>query len=301
MADVMMMLGPYQFGLDTAAFQEINRNTEWRWPAQDVFESRPVLQFTGWGEDTLSLPGVVFPEYWGGTTQLDDLRALGDTGEPLILIDGRGNVLGQWVITGVSERGSVFAQAGVARRQEFTVNLKRYHDDGDIVGIPTPPNVYAVTTSAERATSVVAGAQSMAEQMTSALVSAAASVNALVSTVVTPLQSTLNAIGQATSMARELSRSATDAQSTMAALGGITNLSTAQSALGDLMRSASNASRVAAGASLTINGTVSAMQSAGESAAAINTVKSALIDVNRMAVSASGIRTQSEDIVRNYS
>lgn len=124
--EVMLILGPYPFGLDTAAFQELNRSTEWRWPSQDVFQSLPALQFTGKGDDTITLPGVIFPEYWGGTGQLDALRELGDLGEPQTLIDGRGNVLGEWVITGVQERQAVFALAGAPRRQEFTVNLKRY-------------------------------------------------------------------------------------------------------------------------------------------------------------------------------
>lgn len=124
--EFMMILGPYAFGLNTAAFQELNRNTEWRWGSQDVFESLPALQFTGWGEETITLPGVIFPEYWGGTGQLDALRATADMGEPLTLIDGRGNVLGEWVITGVQERQTIFAPGGAPRRQEFTVNLKRY-------------------------------------------------------------------------------------------------------------------------------------------------------------------------------
>jgi phage protein U len=124
--ETMMILGEYAFGLNTAAFQELNRDTQWRWGSQDVFDALPALQFTGWGEDTITLPGVIFPEYWGGTGQLDELRALGDTGEPQILIDGRGNVLGEWVITSVSERQSIFGPAGAARRQEFTVSLKRY-------------------------------------------------------------------------------------------------------------------------------------------------------------------------------
>ena len=124
--DVMMVLGFFPFGLDTMAFQELNRSTEWRWASQDVFESRPVLQYVGLGKETLTLPGVVFPEYWGGTEQLNDLRALADEGEPQTLLDGRGNILGEFVITGVQERQSVFAQAGVARRQEFTITLERF-------------------------------------------------------------------------------------------------------------------------------------------------------------------------------
>lgn len=124
--DVMMILGRYSFGLNTAAFQELNRNTEWRWGSQDVFEALPVLQFTGLGKDSITLPGTIYPEYWGGTGQLDQLRALAGLAKPQTLIDGRGNVLGEFVITGVQERQSVFAQAGVARKQEFTITLERY-------------------------------------------------------------------------------------------------------------------------------------------------------------------------------
>lgn len=122
----MMILGDYVFGLNTAAFQELNRSTEWRWTSQDVFDSRPALQFTGWGKDAITLPGIVFPEYWGGTGQLDALRSLGDQAEALTLIDGRGNVIGDFVVTGVQERASTFGPRGVALRQEFTITLERY-------------------------------------------------------------------------------------------------------------------------------------------------------------------------------
>lgn len=124
--DVMMILGSYAFGIDTAAFQELNRNAEYRWPNQDVFEGRPLLQYTGPGKETVTLPGIVFPEYWGGTGQIDTMRSLAEAGEPLTLIDGRGNIWGDYVITGVQERQTVFAQAGAPRRQEFTMMLERY-------------------------------------------------------------------------------------------------------------------------------------------------------------------------------
>lgn len=120
------MLGFFPFGIDTLAFSELNRNSEWRWASQDVFDARPVLQFVGQGKETLTLPGVIFPEYWGGTTQLEELRDLADEGEPQTLLDGRGNILGDFVITGIQERQTVFAQAGVARRQEFTITLERF-------------------------------------------------------------------------------------------------------------------------------------------------------------------------------
>lgn len=301
MADVMVMLGQFQFGLDTAAFQELNRNTEWRWPAQDVFDGRPVVQFTGWGEDTISLPGIIYPEYWGGTAQLDALRALGDTGQPQMLLDGRGNVLGLWVVTGVQERGSVFAQGGVARRQEFTVSLRRHHD-----GVAAVSSAAAISAASSRAAataqaaSVAANAAAKAAASMSAMDSALGTIQALVGTVLTPVQEALNMVGQAKSMAQALRLAATDSTSAISALGGITNLSTAQAGLGGLMRASSDASRSAGNASRVLGSTAASMLSAGDSPSAIATIQAARLDVNRMAVESASTRARSEDIVRAY-
>ncbi len=128
-ASVMLQLGSFQFGISTAAYQSLQRSAEWRWPSQDRFGKGPVLQHLGQGADTITLPGVVYPEWRGGLNQLDNLRALASQGKPQQLVDGRGNVLGYWVIERVEERQAVFADAGVPRRQEFTLSLRRYFDE----------------------------------------------------------------------------------------------------------------------------------------------------------------------------
>lgn len=300
MAEVMMTLGGYQFGLNSAAFQELNRNTEWRWPSQDVFEERPALQFTGPGEDSITLPGVIFPEYWGGTGQLDTLRALADKGKPQTMIDGRGNVMGEWVITGVQERQSVFAAAGVGRRQEFTISLKRYSDSGVAVIASVSSAVAAgvgAVTATQQTSRVIESAARKAEQAIATMTSAAASVQGIVSSVVTPMQSTLNAINSVSSAARAVQKAASDAQKR---LGSVTSLSSAQAALGGLMRAAGDATQTAAKASRTISQTQQAMQAASDPAASVGVVKSAMVDVNRFAVAATSIRVQTEAIVRQF-
>ena len=289
MADVMLMLGPYRFGLDTAAFQELNRNTEWRWPSQDVFGSRPVLQFTGFGQDAITLPGVIFPEYWGGTTQLEELRALGNTGQPQMLIDGRGNVMGRWVITSVAERGSVFAQGGMARRQEFTVSLLRYQDNG-AAPLPVAAAVVAAAgadTMTGQAQSLVSAAQAKASQLVSSITSAAGAVS---------IQSVITSASRAVSVMQQVSTAASQAQSTIKALKGITSLTTAQSALGELMRSSASAAQVATTASRAIGGVVG-----GESdAATIAQVQAVLTEVNKSAIAATSIWSQAAGIVRKF-
>lgn len=139
--DTMYILGVYVFGLDTAAPQEITRDTRYSWAAHDIFGGAQSLQFTGWGDETITLQGVIYTEFIGNTNQLTAMRATADLGEPMQLIDGRGNILGDWVITSISERQDVFAAAGTPLRQHFNMSLQRYG------GIEYVTNAGGYTTS----------------------------------------------------------------------------------------------------------------------------------------------------------
>jgi phage protein U len=125
---LMALWGRFPFGINTAAFQELNRDTSWRWPSHELFGQLPTLQFVGPGDDTITLPGVIYPEFRGGTGQLNAMRAVAAQGLPQLLLDGRGNILGQWVATSISEKQSTFAGFGIPLRQEFTITLKRFPD-----------------------------------------------------------------------------------------------------------------------------------------------------------------------------
>lgn len=125
---VMLQLGSFQFGINTAAFQTLSRSNEWRWPSQDRFGKPPVLQHVGQGSETITLPGVIYPEWRGGLGQLDAMRELAGKGDPLTMVDGRGNTMGLWAIERIEEKQSVFADAGVARKVEFTIALRRFFE-----------------------------------------------------------------------------------------------------------------------------------------------------------------------------
>lgn len=305
MADVMMTLGGYRFGLDTAAFQEMNRTTEWNWPKQDVFESRPVLQFTGWGEDTITLPGVIFPEYWGGTGQLDALRALGDAGQPQTLIDGRGNVLGEWVITNVTERQSVFAQRGVGRRQEFTVTLKRFGSDNAAM-LPALVSAAAAAVISGNAAAVagtkagLAGAVSKAEADAGKSVGSLTAMYATIQSSLSGAREVLGAVGSALGAARSLQSAARDAKSAVNALGQINSLTTAQSAVSGLLSASSRSLQSATMASKTIGKSIDQMTVAGDPPAALAVANSAQVEANRLAVTSTRMHSQIEDTLKGF-
>lgn len=125
-----MRLGPLKFSIDGAAYQQLSRAVSYRWARQERIGANDAMQFTGLGPETISLTGVVFPLFRGGTGQLDAMRLAGSVGVPLPMIDGRGRVLGLFVIEEVSEEQTVFAIAGIPRKQTFSMRLSRY--DGGI-------------------------------------------------------------------------------------------------------------------------------------------------------------------------
>ena len=302
MVEAMLILGTYVFGLNTAAFQELNRNTEWRWPGQDVFDGVPALQYTGQGRDSITLPGVIFPEYWGGTGQLDALRALADTGEPQTLIDGRGFVLGDFVITGVQERQTFFAAAGVPLRQEFTITLERF-STGEVpvaTGGGAGAQMAADAAATSAAAVIAADAGNTGARLTDALSEALGAVSAVVGTVATNLSGALAALNQGISAAQSIHTVGKAALETARQVGEVKDLAGAEAVLGGLSRAAAGAAQVGTAASRVVQSAVKAMEAAGDGAAAIGTVRGALVSVNRVAVESTKLRERSEGFIRGF-
>jgi len=207
---VMMQLGGFQFGIPTAAYQELQRTTEWRWPTQERFGQMPVLQFTGPGADTMSLTGVIFPEWNGGVVQLDALRALGDAGTPHALVGGNGASLGQWVVESVDEGQTVFAAGGVPRRMEFTLQLRRFPDDGAAAivagaaaaaGVAVPAGA---TGALEKTKGLAASVSSTAASLSGTLNKAADAVQSAVAPYTAVAREAMGAVNRSLAVVGEL-------------------------------------------------------------------------------------------------
>ena len=63
--EVMMALGSYRFALASAAYQELARQAAWRWPTLEPIGTAPLRQFTGPGETSMTLTGLMYPHYKG--------------------------------------------------------------------------------------------------------------------------------------------------------------------------------------------------------------------------------------------
>lgn len=302
MADVMMMVGGFKFMLTTAAYQQLRRTTEYRWPAQDRFGQLAALQATGPGADQITLPGVVFPEFNGGLGQLDALRALAAAQEPQLVVDGRGTIMGRWVIESVDEDQEIFAGRGAPLKQGFTVKMRKFSDDagGAVSGLTSAVSaVTGVAAGADAAGLAQSAAGSMGKLSTS-LAGSLASVQALVGTVSNAVLPAITAVRQGMTTAAILKSAAVDAQKTIASLKNINSLSSAEAALGGLTRSAGQAVYGANQASAMIIGAEQQMTANGDSAGAIATVRSALVGVNKVATGATSIRASADAIIRGF-
>ncbi|RCV89711.1 phage tail protein [Billgrantia montanilacus] len=126
---MMMAYGLFVFGLGTAAYQELQRQTNWRHASQSRVGARPSRQFLGPGEDTITLTGTLLPEFTGGQSNLDELRRMANEGKAWPLIEGTGRNYGIYVIENLNERKSRFFRDGAASQIEFDITLQRIDDD----------------------------------------------------------------------------------------------------------------------------------------------------------------------------
>lgn len=139
---MMMTLGMFVFGLDTAAYQELQRQTAWRHASQSRIGRRPARQYLGPGDDTITLTGTLLPQFTGGQQSLNELREMANEGAAWPLIEGNGNYYGLYVIESMGENKTLHTRDGTAQRIAFTLTLQRIEaDDTRRLGQLTPASL----------------------------------------------------------------------------------------------------------------------------------------------------------------
>jgi len=84
----MMALGLFVFSLSTAAYQQLQRQRAWQHASHSRVGLRAAYQYTGPGEESISLSGLIAPDVTGTPASLQELQTLADAGQPLPLVDG---------------------------------------------------------------------------------------------------------------------------------------------------------------------------------------------------------------------
>lgn len=135
-------LGLFVFDLAHATFQQAQRESTFRHPSTSRIGKLPARQYTGPGDDTITLSGTIYPEISsGGKLSVDVLRGMAAEGKAWPYLLGTGELVGLFVIETVSETGSIFFEDGTARKIEFSLTMKRVDEaNGDmanVIGNPT--------------------------------------------------------------------------------------------------------------------------------------------------------------------
>lgn len=290
-APVMMQLGAYQFAISSAAYQTLQRSDAWEWSEQARFGQAPALQYTGTSAPSVTLDGVIYPEWRGGNGQIEHMRAEAAKGRPLVLVDGLGRALGMWTIERLDETQGTFAAGGVARRIEFALTLKRF--SASVAGptpkippLPVPPPVIpasAVTPAAQTAALARNAGQQAADAATAG-VSAYERLKRRLAPGNAVLSSAAGGLQRAVETAREIKRATDDAQRMLSGVPGTSRalsitrmLSERVDALGVRAQSAERVLRGAAGVLQGAQGdnwraVVSAVEAAGKTSAVARVV-----------------------------
>jgi len=317
---VMMTLGRYQFGLATAAYQEFSRVTAYRWPSQDRFMQGQALQFVGVGEDTITLPGVIFPEFRGGIGQVEAMRAEAGQGLPLTMINGQGMVMGRWVIERIEERGSVFGAAGVARKQEFSLALRKFDDEGagadtrsdsDVIASATGQAGFGAfgggsgaaidggqgITAMQGAQALPASVEGKAGGFAASLMDSVNAVTAVAADIGDTVNTILTPVRRAMDVANGLKNAAKDSKRLLGAIP--TNLSAATS-LERMLNAATSAVTNAGQAGTQVKRSLADLTALGTvPQQALNTVQSAMVSVNRLTVYATQVQENTSKLLDN--
>lgn len=126
MSSILLALGDFRFTIETAAFQVLKRNNAYRWVAQARLRDLPTRQFVGVGDDTIDIPGTIYPNLGAGIGQIEQMRETAQLGQPLLLADGLGFVWGRYVILSLQEERSFLLPDGRPRKQTFRLQLSQY-------------------------------------------------------------------------------------------------------------------------------------------------------------------------------
>lgn len=121
----LLTLGMFVFGMDTFAYDLLERTISWRHEQSERFGARPASQFIGPGDDTITISGLIVPEIAGSYSSIDLLQEMGDTGDNWPLLNGLGYVMGHYQIMGmrIGHRGVM--AGGIPRAVEFSLDLLR--------------------------------------------------------------------------------------------------------------------------------------------------------------------------------
>jgi len=137
----LLALGPHTFEIAPLNFQKIERTTIAKWPAIARFGSAPGRQFTGYGEDAITISGLLYVGELGGRAEFEAVRATQQAAMPVTMMGWAAatgmaaNIFGRVVILSVRDSQTLFDSAGQGRKLAYDIDVVPFLDGGKPVGL----------------------------------------------------------------------------------------------------------------------------------------------------------------------
>lgn len=126
---MILSLGQFVFKSDTLLFNELSRTRNYSYAKNDIAHGRERLQFTGVGDETISIPFAIFEASGlGKRAAVDELAQMASTGGGYVLIDGTGYLYGVFVIESIDDKRGYLLQNGAPQKIDGTLKLRRVDD-----------------------------------------------------------------------------------------------------------------------------------------------------------------------------
>lgn len=121
----LVYLGEFVFATSADTLITLDRTSEARLAPQDVLGLRPPVRWGGPSAQSVTLAGVILPEYQGGLGQIEAMHAAVEDGTDRALVTAYGVYFGMYQIKKVHEKRSHLAFAGIPRKIDFSLDLLR--------------------------------------------------------------------------------------------------------------------------------------------------------------------------------
>ncbi|MBN8533828.1 MAG: phage tail protein [Rhizobiales bacterium] len=135
-----LALGPNIFQCLPMTLSKLTRDTKSNWAPIARFGGDVARQFTGHGEHTFKLEGLVYNSHFGGFDQYEGLRATQLAAQPVPLIGMSagfaGTVFGLVVILHVSDTQEYLdPETGIGKKLVFEVEVAPFGGEGPFGGL----------------------------------------------------------------------------------------------------------------------------------------------------------------------
>lgn len=126
MNTVMAMISTFAFDLSSRDFNRIDRTRSYNFAEIQKAQDHPGLQSIGKDMEEITISGSL-TTLRSGIAPLDDLYTIADQKEPVPFVMGYGIVVGDFLITKISDGKSIFLDDGVHMQLEFSIDLKKVY------------------------------------------------------------------------------------------------------------------------------------------------------------------------------